>query len=70
MTFNRLEGTHSVYFSITIYTVNQKYMSIRTDSNYKLQGLHVRQGEIQHSICILCDFMFTSQMVLLFKINI
>ena len=61
--------THTVYFSSSLYIINQKPMIYRTDFIVYPHGLHALLGEIQQSICLFLVFMFTSQMALLFNIN-
>ena len=51
-----LKVTHTVYFSSSLYIINQKPMIHRTDFHWQC-------------ICLFCGFMFTGQMALLFNIN-
>ena len=55
----RIKGTHTVYFSSSFYIINQKSVIPKTDFHCKL-AMH----------CLFCGFVFTSQMALLFNINI
>ena len=68
---NIIKGTHTVYFSSSLYIINEKPMIPRTHFLlYKPHGLHALLGEIRPCICLFLWFRFSSQMVLLSNINI
>ena len=47
-----IKGTHSVYFSSSLYIINQKHMIPRTH----FHGLHALLGGIRPCICLFCGF--------------
>ena len=63
------KGTHTVYFSISVYNINQKTMIPRIGLHCKTTRVSCSSGDIRQCICIFCDSVFSSWMALSFNLN-
>ena len=56
ISYIKFKGTHTVYFSSSLYITNQKAIMHRTDFYCITHGLHALLGKIRPCICLFCGF--------------